>query len=392
MKHLGPETPAESGSKQSPETFLFVSFLIMGKHTAYQNLRNVVDTMNDIRVVWVPIEMDPPEWFARMAPLSRNHSLKYGMVARRRVRAAERRHGPFAAAYFNHILPALMLGGFRRRVPSVDSLDVTPADLQRHGQSYYTTPRSGDQSVVRNAKHRYGRRVYGQAAHLLPYSEFTRTSLIRDYGIERDSTSVLPPGVDLVRWSRKRPHDVSQRPFNVLFVGNDVRRKGGDLVMEVARHEEFAEVEFHLVTGQQVVPPSGNVKVHTGVQPNSEEMILMYEQADVFVLPTRGDFGPTNAISEALAMSLPVIATGIGGIDEVVQDGTNGFIIQGDDPEGLALRLIRLRDDIELRRSMAAASRRIAGEKLDARKNAMRVVEFMKSAARQAEMNVKHKT
>jgi glycosyltransferase involved in cell wall biosynthesis len=162
--------------------------------------------------------------------------------------------------------------------------------------------------------------------------------------------------------------------------------------MQVARRKEFAEAEFHLVTGQQLAPSSGNVKIHTGVRPNSREMIHLYEQADVFVLPTRGDFGPTNAISEALAMSLPVVATGIGGIDEVIQDGTNGFIVPGDDPEALALRLIRLRDDSELRRSMAAASRRIAVEKLDAGKNALRVVEIMRRAALQMATNVKHIT
>jgi len=364
----------------------------MGKHTAYENLCDVIGPMKDLHAVWVPIEMDPPEWFAHVPPVSRSHSLKFGMVARRRVRAAERTHGPFSAAYFNHILPALLLGGFRRRVPCVDSLDVTPADLLRHGQSYYHSRRTGGSGALRSVKHSYGRKVYGQAAHLLPYSTFTRDSLVRDYGIEEERTTVLPPGVDLARWSRKRPHEESSTPFKVLFVGNDVRRKGGDLFMQVARRKEFAEAEFHLVTGQQLAPSSGNVKIHTGVRPNSEEMIHLYEQADVFVLPTRGDFGPTNAISEALAMSLPVVATGIGGIDEVIQDGTNGFIVPGDDPEALALRLIRLRDDSELRRSMAAASRRIAVEKLDAGKNALRVVEIMRRAALQMATNVKHIT
>jgi glycosyltransferase involved in cell wall biosynthesis len=76
----------------------------------------------------------------------------------------------------------------------------------------------------------------------------------------------------------------------------------------------------------------------------------------------------------------------------VIQDGTNGFIVPGDDPEALALRLIRLRDDSELRRSMAAASRRIAVEKLDAGKNALRVVEIMRRAALQMATNVKHIT
>jgi glycosyltransferase involved in cell wall biosynthesis len=372
-------------TEPSTTTFLFVSFLIMGKNTAYQNLRDAVDRFGDVRAVWVPIEMDPGEWFARVPPVSMNHSLKYGLVARSRVRAAERAHGPFAAAYFNHILPALFLGEFRRRVPCVDSLDVTPADLLRHGQSYYRSGRTGGPSVFRNAKHHYGRMVYRQAAHLLPYSAFTRGSLMRDYNVRAEATTVLPPGVDLSRWRRRRERGEARDQFTVLFVGNDFPRKGGDLVVRLAERKDFSDMRFHIVTNHSVGPVSGNVTIHAGVRSNSAEIVDLYQDADVFVLPTRGDFGPTNAIAEALAMSLPVIATALGGIEEVVQHGKTGFIVPGEDLDAIGEHLRVLRDDPALRRKMGVAARCLAEELLDAGKNAARTVEIMRTAARHAE-------
>jgi len=71
--------------------------------------------------------------------------------------------------------------------------------------------------------------MYGSAAHLLPYSEFTRRSLTDDYGISRENTTVLPPGIDLSFWNGngRRNAKPAGAPFVALFVGDELRRKGG---------------------------------------------------------------------------------------------------------------------------------------------------------------------
>jgi len=359
----------------------------MGKETAYRNLRGAVAGMSDVDAAWVPIEMEPPEWFVRFPPASRNHSLRYGLVARRRLLAAEREKGPFAAAFFNHILTSLFLRDFRRRVPSVDSMDVTPIGLLEHGRAYYQSPRGSGPAFLREAKRQYARRVFSSSAHMLPYSAFTRDSLIRDYDIPAEKITVLPPGVDLSFWrgDRRGERQEGARPFTVLFVGEDFVRKGGDLIVNVARRQEFASARFHCVTGQFEGERPANLTVHEGVSRNSDRLRDLYRGADVFVLPTRADFGPTNAISEALAMGLPVIASGVGGIDEVVEDGRVGFVIPVGDSDALAQRLGQLRDDRPLRRKMAAAARKTAEERLDVAMNAARIVETMRRVTRDAE-------
>jgi sugar transferase (PEP-CTERM/EpsH1 system associated) len=77
---------------------------------------------------------------------------------------------------------------------------------------------------------------------------------------------------------------------------------------------------------------------------------------DVFVLPSLHE-GMPNAILEAMAAGLPVVATAVGGAPEVVVDGVSGLIVPPRDPLALADALSRLLDDAALRDRMGAAGR-----------------------------------
>jgi glycosyltransferase involved in cell wall biosynthesis len=68
--------------------------------------------------------------------------------------------------------------------------------------------------------------------------------------------------------------------------------------------------------------------------------------------------GIPNAIVEAMACGLPVVAAGCGGIPEAVTDGVEGFLVPPRDPEAMARALLRLGQDASLRRRMGQAGRR----------------------------------
>ncbi len=309
--------------------FLFVCLLILGKDTAYRNLRDAVNTMEDIDATWLPIELEPKEWIARIPPVSMNHSLKFGLVARLRVRALEKSGKIFDAAFFNHILPALFLKEFRTRVPSIDAMDVTPLSLLRDGQPYYERPRNYGIKPVAEYKRRLAQSIFCGASYLLAQSNYTRESLIHDYQVPENKIKVLAPGVDLAMWPGRLPTKSSAKrsahSMNILFVGGDFWRKGGDVLLRIAGREEFRKCQFHFVTRSFTGDCPTNVIVHTNIYANSDVLLELYRNADVFVLPTRSDFAPTNSICEAMAMALPVIATGVGGLDEIVMDGETRF-------------------------------------------------------------------
>lgn len=80
---------------------------------------------------------------------------------------------------------------------------------------------------------------------------------------------------------------------------------------------------------------------------------------DVFALPSRAEGMPT-AILEAMVCGLPVVATRVGSVPELVEDGVTGILVPAGDPDALARAVRRLVADPELRAAMGAAGRRTA--------------------------------
>ncbi len=77
---------------------------------------------------------------------------------------------------------------------------------------------------------------------------------------------------------------------------------------------------------------------------------------DGFVLSSRWE-GLPYTIIEAMMAGLPVVATKVGGVPELVEDGVTGFLVPPKDPEALAQALQKLIDGPELRKKMGRAGR-----------------------------------
>jgi len=96
-------------------------------------------------------------------------------------------------------------------------------------------------------------------------------------------------------------------------------------------------------------------------------LVRLYESAHIFVHPSEtagGDIeGIPNSLLEAMASGLPSVATEHGGIPEVIQNGTTGFLCQEGDWQGISEALLRLAEDPELQSRVAmAGSEFVSGE------------------------------
>jgi glycosyltransferase involved in cell wall biosynthesis len=230
------------------------------------------------------------------------------------------------------------------------------------------------------AKRAFNRRTFNAAAALVTWCRWAADSLRDDYGVPAEKIRVIPPGVDTSVFA-PAPRE-RKGPVRLLFVGGDLERKGGlDLLQAV--EALGAQVEMDMVTGGNP-PVSGlgmPVRVHRGLRPQSPELVRLFSEADIFVLPARGDCLP-QAIAEAMASGLPVVATPVGAITELVRDGETGLLVPPGSPAELAQALAALVADPQRRMAMGRAGLEVARRDHDMRRNNRSILALMSELAR----------
>jgi glycosyltransferase involved in cell wall biosynthesis len=85
-----------------------------------------------------------------------------------------------------------------------------------------------------------------------------------------------------------------------------------------------------------------------------DQLMSLYREFDVFVLPTKPGEGVPRVLLEAMANGLPVITTAVAGITSLITDEHNGLLVDGDSADAIAAAIRRLVEDAELRRRLIA--------------------------------------
>jgi glycosyltransferase involved in cell wall biosynthesis len=352
---------------------LFVVEQHLGHRTYYENLRRFVDESREIDASWVLVSYTQPagliEWLPGL-PGDVRGTLRGWAEVRRGLADSE-----YDVAFFNTQVPGALGVRLVRRRPYVIATDITPRQYDKLGPHYGHKPdRFGPLAYY---KHIANTSLFRNAARVLPWSSWTRESLVRDYGVAPERIEVVPPGIDLQHWVPGR----SQRsgPLRVLFVGGDLYRKGGGTLLQAFRKLPRGSAELHLVTRTRIAPEDG-VYVYYDMKPNEPRLIELFQSADVFALPTVAEaFG--IAAAEASACGLAVISTAIGGLTDIVSNGETGFLVDPDDSDALTHYLRLLTEDVDLCAKMGRAARAWAEAHFDARRNAAQVIAALMHAA-----------
>jgi glycosyltransferase involved in cell wall biosynthesis len=344
-------------------------------HVAFsKNLRHAIAGDPRADVTWLPVGVDVEQRWESWPVLHTTWSARAALKARINVERHHRRAGRSDLLLFHtQVVSLLSTGWTRDPPPTVISLDSTPLNYDRVGSAYgHATGGSAEERL----KFRLNQRAFRRARALVTWSDWARRSLVDEYGVPDERVQVVPPGTDLRLWSEGpsvRGGDAGG-PLRIVFVGGDLRRKGGDLLARVFR-EQFADrCELHLVMKGTDAPEDDGIFVHRDVDPNSDALRALLRSADIFILPTRGDVHSIASI-EAMAAGLPVVSTAVGAIDEVVVDGETGFLVPPDDGARLAEAIAALVADPQRRREMGEAGRRRAAERFDAGRNGRRLLE-----------------
>ncbi len=352
----------------------FVMEQVLGHVTHYHTLRRVLERDERVDAHWLEVTYAGNGRLERLTALPR--SVRGTLRGFLQVRDGLRRR-PLDALLFHTQKPAVFQWDYLARVPTVLSLDVTPAQYDRLGAYYDHTP-DGDTPVAR-LKHWINRRTFALAQQIVVWSTWVRDSLIDEYGVPAAKIHVIPPGVDLAFWGPPPAREGRRGLPRVLFVGGDFERKGGRLLLDWFRAHGRGRCELDLVTRTAVAAEPG-IRVHHNVVGNSPVARNLFQQADVFVLPSLGEcFGIASV--EAMAAGLPVVATRVGGATDIVADEHTGLLIPPADPPALAAALDRLLADEVGRRTMGAYGRARAERLFDAERNAGQLVACVQRAA-----------
>lgn len=254
--------------------------------------------------------------------------------------------------------------------PVVGEFDWTVEQRESMADHYYDRPgATGDALADMMATER---RYLSHIDAFIPWSNWAADGLRRQ-GIDDERIHVVHPGLRLDDWAFVRREAPVDRPIRLLFVGGDFARKGGDLLIDAVTKLGSERFVLDVVTRDELTPPPG-VAVHR-CEPNTDELRQRFIEADIFVMPTRADcFG--LVLVEAMAMGLPVIASDVGGVRDIVDDGVNGWCVQPSlDSVVAALENAEARA-AELP-EIGARGRSTAEERFDGVRNDARVVDIM---------------
>ncbi len=199
-------------------------------------------------------------------------------------------------------------------------------------------------------------------------------SLVRDYAIDRSLVRVVPNGADLPSPEREEPLARKWRerflatPIKPLWViaGRIEEQKGHDVLLEALVQVVKSGLEFTLVVAgdgsrrswleQQAISLGLSPRVQFVGQ--VDEVGGLLAAADAVLLPSRWE-GLPLVLLEAMVRSRPVIASAVGGVPDVVEDGVHGTLVPAGDVAALtaALEHLHRKPDQAWRMGRAAAQR-----------------------------------
>lgn len=309
-----------------------------------------------------------PVWF----PAISQQKLPFPNLASAVSQAARR--GSADALFYESSHQPLPPSGLVRRIPTLVSLDSAPA----------ISPDNSDWTAP---------------AGFVVWSEWAKAQLVQQSKIAPGRVLVARSGVDLGAWDtalntfeRARSHKTGlPARVRLLFMGDDFSGLGGETLLELLKdNPRLAEsCELHLAVSRNTaatyfksVSRPRNVQVHICAQPRHIPTEL-YVHADICVLPSHKPVSP-SLVAKAMAAGLPIVASRIGGLPELVRDGQSGMLVEPGDQTGLVQALNTLVENPTRRQALGEGARSLAEAEFDAVSNTHKILTFMKQITAEA--------
>lgn len=236
---------------------------------------------------------------------------------------------------------------------------------------------------------------------LLPHKIVTTSEYVRQYlisqNIPQEKIIAAPTGVDMRIFDVDAAKNVLKKELNI---GNDANVIGTIAILRFKKGHHVlldAVSEVLKVFPKTVFVFAGDGPQEENIKKKMQELNLtnnvfllglrhdipdILKSLDIFVLPTLQESLP-QSVMQAMAMGRPVIATTVGGLPEVVEDGISGILVEPENPHALSEAVISLLKDKERMKKMGDAGRKIAQEKYSVDAMVERMYNFYESLIRE---------
>lgn len=208
--------------------------------------------------------------------------------------------------------------------------------------------------------------VLGSSSAIISLTQNMKSTIFKFWA---QTAVVIPNGVDWEKFSNLQRHE-SRQNLNIagdekiiIFVGSIRHVKGVEYLIEAikivkrkypsARLMLVGAVEHEKIPLMERVTNSDLAKYVQFIGNVPVDKIPIYMTAsDIFVLPSISEGFPL-VVLEAMASGLPVVATRVGGIPEIIIDGQNGFLVEPRNPAQIADRICLLLGNDDLRKEIS---------------------------------------
>ncbi len=219
--------------------------------------------------------------------------------------------------------------------------------------------------------HHFFSSVMGWGKMIIAISEVIGRHMVQDFGVPAQNIRVIPRSVDLQKFNLPRVPKTDEKAFTIVMIGRITPLKGHSYFLKAMARviHCIPKVKIQIIGD---APPKK--------QPYKDELILLVNRlgiskqveflgnrrdipellsrADCLVLSTITQEAFGRVIIEAQAAGVPVVATAVGGVAEIIEHEKTGLLVQPKEIEAMADAVVRILKDTKLRASLVIEAKK----------------------------------
>lgn len=224
-------------------------------------------------------------------------------------------------------------------------------------------------------------KILAKCTHYIATTREIRDGFIQNGGIAPEKISILPHGIDTAKYPQsnelrrrelKISHGINPDSKVLLFCARIVRDKGVDTLQDVWRilHKKFPDALLFVVGGginellEELSRLSAELDDSIKVIGEVDAPQEFYQMADVYIFPSRHEGLPTSLL-EAMSSGLAAVTSDIGGCEDVIENGMNGYRVYSEDAAAFAEKISLLFNNDEQRKIFGERAANLIRETCD---------------------------